>query len=392
MAICSVYVLSELRLQTRRAHNMMGEAGRIMTPNSDAPRETNVVNLSTPLKSPATFSGKDGSASLTLGDAMSCYKHWPRPTVIIADGPYGLAKFSGDPNSADDLGEWYAPHVAEWSRHAQPETTLWFWCSEVGWAEVHPVLKLHGWRYRAAHIWDKGIGHVAGNCNSDTIRGFPVVTEICVQYVRDIKLTTASGDALSVKEWLRHEWQRSGLPLYKTNEACGVANAATRKYFTQCHRWYFPPADKMVALSLYAMKHGAQTARPYFSLDGKAPLTEPRWSRMRAKWNHAHGVTNVWNEPALRGAERVKAKGVKALHVNQKPLRLINRIITASTDPGDAVWEPFGGLCSAAVSALRSGRYCYASEIAPAFHAAAVSRLEEESRNIEYGTPTAKSN
>ena len=369
---------------------MMG-VGRIMELNSDVPHETNVVKLSTPLKSPVTLSGKGGSASLALGDAMIHYRHWPHPIAIVADGPYGLAKFPGDPNSSDDLGEWYAPHVAEWSRHAQPETTLWFWCSEVGWAEVHPVLKLHGWRYRAAHIWDKGVGHVAGNCNSETIRGFPVVTEICVQYVRDVKLTTAHGDTLSVKEWLRHEWQRSGLPLYKTNEACGVANAATRKYFTQCHRWYFPPADKMVALSEYAAAHGAPTDRPYFSLDGEAPLTEARWSRMRAKWNHAHAVTNVWKEPALRGAERVKAEGVKALHVNQKPLRLMERIIAASTDPGDIVWEPFGGLCSAAVGALRSGRYCYASEIVPAFYAASVRRLEQEFRSIEHETPSATS-
>lgn len=34
-----------------------------------------------------------------------------------------------------------------------------------------------------------------------------------------------------------HEWQRAGLPLYKANEACGVKNAATRKYLTQDWLW-----------------------------------------------------------------------------------------------------------------------------------------------------------
>lgn len=329
-------------------------------------------------KSPAAFEA-EGSATVHHADAMTCYSKWPRPTVIVADGPYGLGKFPGEPNTADNLGEWYAPHVAEWSRHALPETTLWFWCSEVGWAEVHSVLKLHGWRYKAAHIWDKGIGHVAGNCNGDTIRGFPVVTEICVQYVRDTRLANEAGELLSLKEWLRHEWQRSGLPLYKTNEACGVVNAATRKYFTQCHLWYFPPADKMVALANYAAKYGKKTDRPYFSLDGETPLTDRQWERMRSKWNHAHGVTNVWNEPAVRGAERVKSEGLKALHMNQKPLRLIDRTVSASSGPGDVIWEPFGGLCPAAVHALRSGRHCYSSEVIPDFYAAAVRRLNEES-------------
>ena len=350
------------------------------------------IGLELPARSPAIFEGEFGSASLTLGDAMSCYNDWPQPTAIIADGPYGLGKFPGEPIEADNLGEWYAPHIAEWARLAQPETTLWLWCSEVGWAEVHSVLKLHGWRYMAAHVWDKGIGHAAGNCNGDTIRGFPVVTEICVKYVRDTRLESMEGELLSMKEWLRYEWQRTGLPLHKTNEACGVANAATRKYFTQCHSWYFPPADKMAALVEYANQYGAPTDRPYFSLDGKTPLTAQRWLRMRAKWNHAHGVTNVWNEPAVRGTERVRAKGLKALHINQKPLRLTDRIIGASTDPGDVVWEPFGGLCTAAVSSMRTGRHCYASELIPHFFDAAARRLKQESESIAQNSRTARFN
>ena len=318
---------------------------------------------------------------MTLGDVMACYDIWPRPTAIVSDGPYGLGKFPGEPDTTDGLGDWYAPHVAEWARLALPETTLWFWCSEIGWAEVHPVLKTHGWRYKTAHIWDKGLSHVAGNCNGDTIRSFPVVTEICVQYARDVNPTTENGEALQMKEWLRHEWKRSGLPLHSTNVACGVANAATRKYFTQCRLWYFPPADKIVALAEFAMKHGRPTNRPYFSLDGETPLTEGQWARMRAKWNHAHGVTNVWREPAVRGSERVKENGLKSLHMNQKSLSLIERIIAASTDPGDVVWEPFGGLCSAAVCSLRTGRRCYATEIVPEYFAAAAKRLKEELEN-----------
>ncbi|MER8465233.1 DNA methyltransferase [Mesorhizobium sp. M1396] len=309
--------------------------------------ENNVVKLAKAMpKSPAvaeTSSG--GKASIALGDSMNCYSQWPKPTAIIADGPYGLALFPGEPHTADGLDEWYAPHIAEWSRAATPETTLWFWCSEVGWAEVHHVLKANGWRYKAAHVWNKGIGHIAGNVNGDTIRGFPVVTEICVQYIRDWRVPTAEGEMLSMKDWLRREWLRSGLPLYKTNEACGVKNAATRKYFTQCHLWYFPPADKMEQLAKYATKHGEPTSRPYFSLDGTTPLTEQQWSRMRSKWSHVHGVTNVWDEPAVRGDERLRSQGMKSLHINQKPLKLIERIINASTDVGDVVWEPFGGLC-----------------------------------------------
>lgn len=342
-------------------------------------------------KPPKTEYDRETYAIVEQADALDCYENWPAPTVIISDGPYGLSKFPGDPRSTDALAELYAPHVAAWSKYSMPHTTLWFWCSELGWAEVHSLLKTHGWTYKAAHVWDKGVGHIAGNCNGDSIRSFPVVSEICVQYVCEARLKDEDGSELPMKVWLRREWQRSGLPLSKTNDACGVKNAATRKYFTQCHLWYFPPADKMVALAQYATKHGKPTNRPYFSLDGKKPLTITQWERLRAKWNHSHGVTNVWSEPAVRGDERIKAQGLRALHANQKPLKLMRRIIEASSDKGDVVWEPFGGLCSATVAALELGRIGYASEIVEEFYNAAYDRLRNVREKI-LNQPHAESN
>ncbi|MCP9496579.1 MAG: DNA methyltransferase [Pyrinomonadaceae bacterium MAG19_C2-C3] len=319
-----------------------------------------------------------GTAQIECANALTLYEQWDAPTVIISDGAYGLSLFPGDPATSDELAEWYAPHIAAWSRYALPETSLWFWGTEVGWASVHPVLKLHGWEYRALHVWDKGIGHIAGNVNSKTIRGFPVVTEVCAQYVRDVRMTNAEGQAVPMKQWLREEWQRAGLPLSKTNDACGVKNAATRKYFTQCHLWYFPPTEMMERLVAYANEHGRADGRPYFSLDGVQPVTGAQWTRMRSKWNHMHGITNVWSEPAVRGAERLKDEQAKAAHANQKSLRLIERIITASSDAGDVVWEPFGGLCPAAVASLRTGRRCFSAESIETFYNRASVRLAKE--------------
>ncbi len=329
-------------------------------------------------RDPPNEAEKLGHARVELADAADCYESWPSPTVIVSDGPYGLGSFPGDPPTPSGLSDWYEPHVAAWARYSTPETTLWFWGTEVGWANTHPTLERNGWEYRALHVWDKGLGHIAGNVNSKTIRGFPVVTEVCVRYVRSVRFVVEDGSSLSMREWLRAEWLRSGLPLYKTNEACGVKNAATRKYFTQDHLWYFPPPEMMQRLSDYANKHGRPTDRPYFSLDGNQRLTADQWARMRAKWNHTHGVTNVWSEPAIRGAERLKGVDAKCLHSNQKPLRIMERILQASSDHGDVVWEPFGGLCSTAVASIKVGRRCYAAEINPAFYALAKSRLEGE--------------
>ncbi len=314
-----------------------------------------------------------GEVAIHLAPAERLYDAWPEPTCILADGPYGIAGFPGDPPTADALPAWYRPHLAAWSRRATPQTTLWFWGTELGWATVHPAIVEGGWRFRNCHVWNKGPGHIAGNANSRTLRKFPVVTEVCVQYVKAATFSV-EGRRVSMQAWLRHEWARAGLPLSAANRACGVTNAATRKYLTACHLWYFPPVEAFVRLAAYANRHGRAEGRPYFSVDGRRPIAGIAWAKLRAKFNCEVGVTNLWSTPALRGPERLRA-GEGFLHTNQKPLDLIERLVRASTDPGDVVWEPFGGLCPAAVASLRLGRRYVGAEIQPAFYAAALERL-----------------
>ena len=321
-------------------------------------------------------SARHGEAWLYRADAADMYRQWPAPRCIISDGPYGLGKFPGEPKTTRDLAEWYAPHAAAWAAEATTDCTLWFWNTELGWATVHPVLEQHGWQYEELCVWDKGIAHIAGNVNSKTIRGLPVVTEVAARYTRKNRLSVPSGESLSIKDWVRSEWQRSGLPMYRANEACGVANAATRKYLTKCHLWYFPPPDAMARMAAYCEEHGQPNGGwPYFSLDGKKPFDATQWSRMRAHWVHTHGLTNVWNEPPVHGAERLRV-GDAYLHANQKPLSLMRLQIHACTEEGDVVWEPFGGLCSASVAAQELGRRSYAAEVHESFYDAANARLQ----------------
>ena len=169
---------------------------------------------------------------------------------------------------------------------------------------------------------------------------------------------------MTMQQWLRHEWKRSGLPLNHANEACGVASAATRKYLTADHLWYYPPPAAFASLTEFANRHGNPAGLPYFSTDGKQPINEHEWTRYRAKFTCPAGWTNVWRHPQVAGSRRLRgpdktfSSRYRSLHGSQKPLELIEIAITASTDGGDTVWEPFGGLCPAAVCAFRTGRAC----------------------------------
>ncbi|HEY1350284.1 MAG TPA: DNA methyltransferase [Ktedonobacteraceae bacterium] len=320
----------------------------------------------------------DNLISVRLGDSLEHYPQWSTPAVIVSDGGYGVLGFEGDTSDHLALPEWYEPHIAAWSKQATPATTLWFWNSEIGWAAVHPILEKHGWRYMNANIWNKGKGHIAGNINTAKIRRFPVVSEMCVQYVYEARI-----DGLELKAWLLKEWKRTGLPTNKANEACGVANVATRKYLDQGHLWYFPPPEMFVRMQEYANMHGNPAGRPYFAIDGVHPGSAEQWAALRSKFNCPHGFTNVWERNALRGGERCKKHGNsgRAIHLNQKPLDLMTMIITASSDENDVIWEPFGGLFTACLAARSSGRRAFGAEIDPTYFYYGLHRLTQASRS-----------
>ena len=222
--------------------------------------------------------------------AESLYATWPAPTCIISDGPYGVSGFPGDEHKADALLQWYEPHVRAWSRRATAETTLWFWGTELGWATTHPLLEAEGWDYRCCNIWDKGLSHVAGNANTQTLRKFPVVTEVCTHYVKSPRFISGN-QALSMQDWLRAEWQRAGLALRLANEACGVLNAATRKYLTSDHLWYYPPVEAFAKLADYANRCGAP----------RGGLTSVSMERSQSRGNNgrkcAPSFTARWASP-----------------------------------------------------------------------------------------------
>ena len=325
-------------------------------------------------------SSPETTIRVEFGDAVDHYDGWPDPHCIICDGPYGVGRYPGEPRTVNALTTWYRPHLRAWSERARPGASLWVWGTELSWATLHNEVQDTGWEYRGCQIWDKGLGRLAGTTNTATLRRFPPVSEVCAHYTRRPMV----GDQ-TLKEWLRSEWARTGLALKAADTACGVRNAASRKYLSGDHLWYAPPADKFDALAEFANREGRAQGKPYFTCDGATPMKGIDIERMRGQFDAPFGVTNVWRLPHVQGNERVKnldggPKEVRALHGSQKPLALIDRIVRASTGVGDILWEPFGGLCPSAIIAARTGRNAYAAEINPVFYEAAIRRMMDENQ------------
>jgi modification methylase len=71
--------------------------------------------------------------------------------------------------------------------------------------------------------------------------------------------------------------------------------------------------------------------------------------------NEDRQMRSDWYLPVCSGRERETIRGKKA-HTTQKPEALLQRILSATTNPGDMILDPFCGTGTTAVVAKRLGR------------------------------------
>jgi DNA modification methylase len=97
-------------------------------------------------------------------------------------------------------------------------------------------------------------------------------------------------------------------------------------------------------------------------------------------WNKGHTwnftnqkeMHNFIESPICMGRERVK----NPVHPTQKPVRILEPIIRIASNPNDVVFDPFMGVGSTGVAALRLGREFIGIEIDENYFQAAENRLK----------------
>tara|TARA_Y100001958_G_C21077486_1_gene434915 strand:- start:284 stop:862 length:579 start_codon:yes stop_codon:yes gene_type:complete len=81
-----------------------------------------------------------------------------------------------------------------------------------------------------------------------------------------------------------------------------------------------------------------------------------------------------WNLPICNGKERIKKNG-KKIHSTQKPEALLHRIILATTNKGDTIFDPFLGTGTTAVVSKKLGRSYFGIEKDKKYFLAAKERI-----------------
>jgi DNA modification methylase len=142
----------------------------------------------------------------------------------------------------------------------------------------------------------------------------------------------------------------------------------------------FTPQYEMVLV----LRHEANT-KPYFDKDAvrlsydedkiQSYLRDKRYKDKEARERHLRKgkyATNILRIPSLKGSSKEKIG-----HPSQKPIALINQLISASTKTGDCVLDPFLGSGTTAASAETLGRKWLGIESNPEYLKIAHDRIAE---------------
>jgi DNA modification methylase len=100
-------------------------------------------------------------------------------------------------------------------------------------------------------------------------------------------------------------------------------------------------------------------------------------NHLMKRYNGDKQLGSVWQIPACGGAERLKDVNGNKLHPTQKPEALLERIIVASSQPGDLVLDPFMGTGTTPAVAKRLHRRYIGIELDPTYFAVACQRVEQ---------------
>lgn len=96
-------------------------------------------------------------------------------------------------------------------------------------------------------------------------------------------------------------------------------------------------------------------------------------------------MRNVWEISPPQPSEKIHGK-----HPTQKPLKLLERIILASTNEGDTILDPFNGSGTTAVAATKLKRKYYGIDISIEYLDITIKRLSDEFASPRFQITTEK--
>lgn len=218
--------------------------------------------------------------------------------------------------------------------------------------------------FRNEIIWKRQSAH------SDAKSKFPSVSDTILFYsaskVAKFNVQYVAHEPNYVEKFYRFD-DRNGKGRYRLGDMSapkGGGMATINKKTGKPNGWYiykgFEPPATGWRYSPETMKRLDEEGRIYFPTHNDGTLDRSRRLALKRFLNEQKGniVTNVWTDiPPVQSGDSLG-------YPTQKPLTLLERIILASSDPGDIVFDPFCGCGTTIYAATKLGRTWIGCDIA----------------------------
>lgn len=265
---------------------------------------------------------------IILGDCITQLKKLEKESVdlIIADPPYFKVigeKWDYEWRTEDDYISWSIKWLTEASKVLRKGGTFYLFGYFRTLALLVPYLNELGLELRQQIIIDKGMRSVSGRATKN-YKIFPNVTESVLMIVKNSKPF--------VKEILKKRQKELGLTSKDINEALGVKSNGGGM-------WSIYTGDNVC--------EQVPTLELWEKLQATLKFVYP-YEKLSQTFNPQMGITDVWRDIDFYKEQRH--------HPTQKPIKLIERLILASSNENDLVLDPFAGSGSTAISASRLKR------------------------------------
>ena len=268
--------------------------------------------------------------------------------LVVADPPYWKVigeKWDYQWKTEKDYVEWSLKWIKEVSRILRIGGTFYCFGYFRTLSLLVPHLKEMGLELRQQIIIDKGIRVISGRATKK-YKMFPNVTESILFIIKDNKQF--------VKPFLKERQKALGLTAKQINEALGVKSNGGGMWSIYtgknvCEQ--FPTEELWNKLSKI--------------LDFDCP-----YKKVAQTFNPQIGYTDVWTD--------IDFYKEKHLHPTQKPLKLIRRLIEASSNEGDVVLDPFSGAGSTQISSIQLKRHYIGIELDEEYYRIGLQRIKQE--------------
>lgn len=263
------------------------------------------------------------------GDCIDILKNIPDKSIdlIILDPPYWKVvqqKWDYQWRTEEDYLQWCLKWFPEIARVIKLSGSIYLFGYLRNLFYLYQPLMNFGFNFRQQIIINKGIKAIGGRATKG-YKMFPNVTESLLFFIYDSKPF--------IRKLLKEKQKKLGLTALEINQQLGVKSNGGGM-------WSLYTGDNILAQ--------VPTKEMWEKLQKVLDFEYP-YEDIAQVFNIEMGVTDVW--------EDINFYEEKRYHPTQKPVKLIERIIKASTNKYNIVLDPFMGSGSTTLACLNLARH-----------------------------------